>query len=562
VAAEDAHGHGTRVASIAAGAKWALLPDVANGPAGDASIRSFRIDSALQPGLASTFSMAAAFGQAVAHPDVRVANMSYDGTPQLDQEPNTAIDAASMAGVLVTLSAGNFGPSLTFAHGCYNALVVGAADVDQKKPYAEPGFQTSAIGPLADGRRYPHLLGVGEAVTCAKLDDEASSIDSYGTSAGSALTAGTAALLFQADPTLTQLEAKALLLNTAETVTLGEPKAAGWGYLRSKSAAEAALAGGVASAVANTTQMAIWTVPLTAGQFYSATLVWNRESVSFAADVSDLDLRVVDPFGQVVASSLSSVDNVEQARLTAAVAGTYQVQVLPTAIDADGHTAFALAGASGAPIRRPFDCAGGAPVLQGISPGEVKDSSPVGLTTIYLKGCNLLGTSAVTVGGTPASFVVKSDHAVDLTLPSGLTPGSVSVDVTTPAGTAQIALLVVGAGPTLATPGFNVWVGIPFMLNLWSQAGDLFVAVASTSLSPTSLAGIVDLAIGAQGSDLVLIQTGIVPAGGKFTESYIYSGGLPIGTVLLFQAAVVDGVAPVLPATATNVDSLLVIVHV
>jgi subtilisin family serine protease len=168
--------------------------------------------------------------------------------------------------VFVTLSAGNTGADLSFAHGAYNALVVGASFVTSKQPYVFPGFVTSAVGPLSSGRTYPHVLAVGEALTCAALDNEAGSIDSYGTSGAAALVAGTAALVRQVAPDLTALEVKALLLNTSEAVALGNPNAAGYGYLRSDRAAQAALDGEVVQGVVATGQVKSHPLALAAGE--------------------------------------------------------------------------------------------------------------------------------------------------------------------------------------------------------------------------------------------------------------------------------------------------------
>jgi hypothetical protein len=54
-------------------------------------------------------------------------------------------------------------------------------------------------------------------------------------------------------------------------------------------------------------------------------------------------------------------------------------------------------------------------------------------TRVVIMGDNLNGSTAVTFGGTPATFLVAANSAIVATVPTGATSGSVTV--TTPTGT-------------------------------------------------------------------------------------------------------------------------------
>ncbi|MBC8451301.1 MAG: S8 family serine peptidase [Planctomycetes bacterium] len=100
---EDIHGHGTRVASTIAGAKWSSGLDVGHAPAWDADLYNLKIsDDGIAGAPATTLAMSRALTEAILHPDIRIANLSYDGHNDPGYFLNRKIDEASNLGVLVT----------------------------------------------------------------------------------------------------------------------------------------------------------------------------------------------------------------------------------------------------------------------------------------------------------------------------------------------------------------------------------------------------------------------------------------------------------------------------
>ena len=560
---EDTFGHGTRIASIALGAEFNALADVDDAPAFNATLRSYKIsDDFLGGGIASTFSMDAGFQDVVSDGDVVVANMSYDGTADITLSPNLSIESATLADVFVSLSAGNYGTDLGFAHYCYNALVVGASAVGAKGPLSLPGFVISAVGPLSDGRTYPQILAVGEAVTCAQMDNEAGAQDSFGTSAAAGLVAGSAALVRQADPALTQLETKAILLNTSEEITVGDPNAAGFGYLRTDRAVEDALAGLVVSETITTGVVTKHTRFFGVGDEIALTAVWNREDPA-KLTIDDLDLRLRDPLGNLVAWSASLSDNIEQIRMTASVAGVYEIEVVPIQFDGDGSAEYALAGVD-SPSIDPSSCTPGAPTLLSKSPSvsptltqsygkTLSDFEPT--NTVILTGCNFGGLTSGTLGGKPIGISVLDDNTMvlDIGIPVGV--GSQPLAIAGPGSALNDSLEIVPADNVLATsPTIDL---SQMQLDIGGKPGDFYAVALSPDLLPTSVPGLFSVDIGAGLTTLTPILFGNLN-GTNGVEEFHFSGiGGISGTFFYFQGITLDATTPTPPWTSTNVASVL-----
>jgi Subtilase family len=567
VTAEDLHGHGTRMASCAAGAAWSTLPDVGDGAAPAAGIRVFKIssDSPQFFGLTSADSLFFQLQKVVQQSDVFVANLSYDGWLDPTYFINPTLDAAVLSGVSLTVSAGNYGTNLNFAHGCYNPLVVGGSEEANYKPALFPFV--SAVGPLPDGRRYPHLIAQGQYVACAKMDVESAAVDSNGCSGAAAITSGTLALLFQADPTLTPLEAKALLLNTTAK-TIGNPNASGWGYLKGLAAVQAAQANQVVREQVQQGDLKRYPVVLSAGVERSFTLTWERTDVymSFPAQsgfVADLDLELVDvATDQVLLASSSSVNLVEQLRFTWPTDLQAELRVRATQAETGQEfTGYALAGVDAIAIDDGSGCSGAGIAISSTTPAVVPSLAD-GANVLTLHGCNLVPLPTVKFNGVPTSavWVDFDSHALSFALPPLTVLGPLTLELTNPNGTASITVQVVAPQPLIrfalaSTVVFPFLEGLPYNPYVAGTPGDVaFVAIAG-SLVPSTIPGIVDLSIGNGFFDFLVLTAQIVPASGWFQPTYSFGPGLPAGFPVHFQAAYYSPSTGALPLVVSNVAS-------
>ncbi len=571
---DDVNGHGTRMASIAAGASYPSLTfGVADGPAPGASIRSIEISDGQLSGIASVCAMVNAFELVATYPDVLVANMSYDGSPGPGQAPTPSIEAAVRSGIVVTLSAGNQGTG-SIMHGTYNAIPVGASFLDTQEVYNAGQNFTSAIGPLPDGRTYPLMLAVGEELTSAALDTESSSLLSFGTSGSAAIVAGTAALVRQAEPSLSALETKALLLNTTDTQVAGNENAIGFGYLQSKAAVEQALAGNVTTRTAISLDTAVWPVQLAAGETFDVTTTWERTQLIDASNcffapniqlpkpiIADLDIVVRDNSGTLLSSSRSGFDNVESIRFTAPQAGTYllEVEVINFEVGTSAVT-YAVAGVSGAPTTIiPNLCPATTPVLLTTQDGTVQLPLLSSPTRSVFKGCGLEDTTAVTIGGLPASFEIFSTKAIEVEIPFGLTEGSQVVQLTLNSGATLGSSIALGSSTPLLTAPFALG------LQLGSQAVTIqrnpfesYGIGLSLAFGETNIPGIADLEIGGGNPGAIFtVKSGVTNSQG-IGQLIIpeQTFGLLPGTRLYFQGVVFDLIQ--LELVPSNVGTTLI----
>ncbi|MGA1524841.1 MAG: S8 family peptidase, partial [Planctomycetota bacterium] len=233
---EDQDGHGAHV-SGSVGSAAAGYRGIAQG----SSIVSIKVS---HPPIANATSAAliAAWQLTVQtrpQHDIRVANNSYSGSPDLTDPTQVALDNAAYVGdLLVVCSAGNAGADTTRSQNCWNGLAVG--NVLKSSLAAN---SRSAQGPLAIfGRTFPDIAAVGTLVQSTALDTASPAVLT-GTSMAAPMVAGAGALLFQARPDLTAIEAKAILLgSTRHTQTA--PNTLGRGVLDAKAAVDRALGDG------------------------------------------------------------------------------------------------------------------------------------------------------------------------------------------------------------------------------------------------------------------------------------------------------------------------------
>jgi len=139
-------------------------------------------------------------------------NSSSDGTDSTSLAVNNAFDN----GIAVLVAAGNSGPgkyTIGSPGAAEKAITVGAmADIGEK------GFNLayfSSRGPTADGRIKPDIAAPGVNIMAAKANTASSYVSYSGTSMATPFTAGTVALMLDANPGLTPTQIKNIITSTS-----------------------------------------------------------------------------------------------------------------------------------------------------------------------------------------------------------------------------------------------------------------------------------------------------------------------------------------------------------
>ncbi|MDT7571441.1 MAG: serine protease AprX [Actinomycetota bacterium] len=223
---DDAHGHGTFMASLVAGGPVDGTNNKAVGVAPAATVVVVKVADA--SGNTSLSSVVAGLDWVTAHAEtVDVANLSFSHTRSRDgygTDPlNAAVERLAAAGVVPVVSAGNTADEVGDPGFDPRALTVGAADLKGKKP-AVASFSGSAV---VAGVQKPDLVANGVSVlgvlpadsVVATQNPAAHAIGALwrgtGTSQSTAIVSGAAALLLQARPSATPAQVKASLRTSA-----------------------------------------------------------------------------------------------------------------------------------------------------------------------------------------------------------------------------------------------------------------------------------------------------------------------------------------------------------
>ena len=241
--AYDSDGHGTHVASIAAG--WGVEDEAHRGVAPGAGIVGLRISN---EGHAL-----AGYQWILEHRDlydIRVATISFgfgtatDGTTALER----AIDQVWDAGVVCFKSNGNSGPNsgtMTVPAAARGILGIGSLLAPGPTTNGFALSEYSSRGPTSDGRIKPDLVAPGESISAAARGTTAGYTTKSGTSMAAPFAAGTAALMIAANPALSADQVRDLLYTTAEDWgTTGPDVDYGHGRIQVLEAVEAALRSG------------------------------------------------------------------------------------------------------------------------------------------------------------------------------------------------------------------------------------------------------------------------------------------------------------------------------
>jgi serine protease AprX len=256
----DRFGHGTHIAGIIAGS-GGLSSGRWRGVAPDAQLISVKV--AGPDGATDVSVVLAALQWVVANKErlgIRVLNLAFgtDATSSYLTDPlDYAVERVWRAGIFVVAAAGNRGPaSGTISKPGDDPLVltVGAADVrgtSERRDDVVAPF--SSRGPTGDGVAKPDLVAPGTSIVSVRapattadlVSPEARLGTAYfrgtGTSQAAAIVSGIAALLFEANPSLSPDEAKAALVGSSSGLQ-GQP-GAGSGLVDAARAVGAVLAG-------------------------------------------------------------------------------------------------------------------------------------------------------------------------------------------------------------------------------------------------------------------------------------------------------------------------------
>jgi serine protease AprX len=234
--AYDNHGHGTHVASIAAGDGTGIddFAPTYRGVAPGAQLYAAKVLDA--NGSGASDDVIAGIEWCADQPGVDVINLSLgipgssDGTDLVSQAVNAAV---SNKGKVVVVAAGNAGaaPKTIGSPGAAaQAITVGAAaewslssllDGESDGIYLAP---FSSRGPTADGHVKPDITAAGHSIIAAYINPlpgfYTCTNDCYATLSGTSMatpfTAGTVALMLQANPALTPAGVRAILAVTAQ----------------------------------------------------------------------------------------------------------------------------------------------------------------------------------------------------------------------------------------------------------------------------------------------------------------------------------------------------------
>lgn len=197
------------------------------------------------------------------------------------------------------------------------------------------------------------------------------------------------------------------------------------------------------------------------------------------------------------------------------------------------------------------------PAITDVVPAEVPSLSATP-TVVTLGGCGLGSATTVLLGGTPVDFVPLSADELQLNLGPAPALGPLSIQVNTPFGSAAASLTVVAPAPpllVLADDMLSVQQGL--LMSVGAAPGSLVFVAVSPDLLPTSLAGLVELAIGAGGTSLVVLPALPIPAKGW----QVITAPIPpafVGTTFHFQGAV-WGIGQELPLATTAALSATVV---
>ncbi|HEU5140371.1 MAG TPA: S8 family serine peptidase [Bacillales bacterium] len=338
----DDNGHGTHVSSIATGEGEGNAAYKGVAP-GAALVGVKVLDSR---GSGSLSDVTAGINWAVEHQDqygIEILSLSLgttgcsDGTDMTSDAVNQAVEA----GLTVTVAAGNAGPqecTVGSPGAAAKVISVGAGS-----DLGQGGFflaEFSSRGPTADGRIKPDIFAPGYKITAADANTGDGYVTYSGTSMATPFTAGVAALMLDANPSLTPSQLKQDIYSTAvDWGPKGKDIDYGYGRLDAYEAIEAA--GGL-----NGTNIAVpdhvYKADSLPGSGSSDSYSFNVDNAKYPVAVTmiipdwqntfaiftdpDFDVYLYGPSGNMVASSETTARQ-ETISFNPSKTGTYRLEV-------------------------------------------------------------------------------------------------------------------------------------------------------------------------------------------------------------------------------------------
>lgn len=337
----DDHGHGTHVASISTGEGQGN--SAYKGVAPGAALVGIKVLDRNGSGSMST--VTAGIDWAVQNKSlygIEVLNLSLGTSGSSDGQDSTslAVNNANDAGLVVAVAAGNAGPA-TYTIGSPGAAAK-AVTVGAGADLGEGGFflaSFSSRGYTADNRVKPDIWAPGYNISAAKAGTSSGYVAYNGTSMATPFTAGTIALMLDANPSLTPAQVKSHLYGT--TIDWGPAgQDIDYGYGRLDGFAAIKSAGGFSGtniAVPNhfyrtgnlsgSGDSDFFTINVNNTSYPIAvtTIITNWKSGWFGG-TPDFDVYLYDPNGNVVGQA-EGTKRQETISFTPTTTGAYQLEV-------------------------------------------------------------------------------------------------------------------------------------------------------------------------------------------------------------------------------------------
>ncbi|MDP3486845.1 MAG: S8 family serine peptidase, partial [Bacillota bacterium] len=338
-AAYDDQGHGTHVAGIAAGTGEGNGVDI--GVAPGAALVGIKVLNSAGSGTATQIinginwmiNNRATF-------NIRIGNMSLgtsgssDGTDSISVAVNNAVDN----GIIMVVAGGNSGPALYTTGSpaaAAKAITVGALHAPGDRGWALASF--SSRGPTADNRIKPDITAPGTNINAPAHNSTTGYVVMSGTSMAAPFAAGVIGLMLDANYSLTDSGVKDILYASANLRDLG-PSGMDNDFGRGQNLAFNSIrqAGGFTTGSFSDNL----TVGFGSGSLsgtgaiqnhtFSVTATTAPIAITFIhvnwSTSMDFDIRLLDPSGTVVASSLGT-NRQETIRFSPSVTGTYTLRV-------------------------------------------------------------------------------------------------------------------------------------------------------------------------------------------------------------------------------------------